>query len=458
MVDASETPSCPGCIQRDREIAGLRGEIATLAGRIEALERSVKRQAAPFSKGPPKAAPKTPGRKSGADYGKQSTRPDPDRIDEVHCAALPRKSPCCRAAVRWTRRGVQYQTEIVRRRVQRRFDIEIGCCTKCGKRIQGRHPLQTSDALGAARSQLGAEAKALIVQMNKELGVSYGKIRRFFQTTFGIVLSRGGACQSLLKAASRAEGAYRQIAQGIRRSRKLTPDETGWKVGGVLWWMWDFVTPRALLYRIAPSRGFDVIEEVLGADWAGRTTHDGWSPYDRLEKATHQQCLGHFLVRCKNLLEVATRGAVRFPRSLKAVLKASLALRDRRDARQISPHGLAVATGRLESRMDRLLAGTKTHAANARFAKHLSRHRDQLFAFLEHPGMDATNFRAEQAIRPAVVNRKVWGGNRTPNGAHAQEVLASVLATCALRDHDAFDFLVLLIRQPSRASPLLIPA
>lgn len=436
----------------------LQGEMTRLGRLVEELQHSVKRQTAPFSKGPPKADPKTPGRKPGADYGKQSNRPVPDRIDEVHCAALPQESPCCRAAVRWTKRGVQYQTEIVRRKVQRRFDIEIGCCTKCGSRVQGRHPLQTSDALGAARSQLGAEAKALIVQMNKELGVSYGKIRRFFRTTFDITLSRGGACLSLLKAASRAEGAYRQIASDVRRSRKLTPDETGWKVGGVLWWMWDFVTPRAVLYRIAPSRGFDVIEGVLGANWPGKTTHDGWSPYDRLEQATHQQCLGHFLTRCKNLLEVATRGAVRFPRSVKAVLKGALALRDRRDERQISPHGLAVATGRLEHRMDRLLAGTKTHAANARFAKHLSRHRHQLFAFLAHPGMDATNFRAEQAIRPAVVNRKVWGGNRTPNGAHAQEVLVSVLATCALRRHDAFDFLVLLIQQPSRASPLLVSA
>jgi hypothetical protein len=30
---------------------------------------------------------------------------------------------------------------------------------------------------------------------------------------------------------------------------------------------------------------------------------------------------------------------------------------------------------------------------------------------------DGTNYHAEQAIRPAVVNRKVWGGNRTLAGS-----------------------------------------
>jgi hypothetical protein len=40
-----------------------------------------------------------------------------------------------------------------------------------------------------------------------------------------------------------------------------------------------------------------------------------------------------------------------------------------------------------------------------------------------------SNYRAEQAMRPAVVNRKVWGGNRTERGAEAQSILMSLLQT-----------------------------
>ncbi len=66
---------------------------------------------------------------------------------------------------------------------------------------------------------------------------------------------------------------------------------------------------------------------------------------------------------------------------------------------------------RLEVR--RLTGTTKTNAENDRFSRHLYSNQHYLFTFLKHPELDATNHKAEQAIRPAVVNRKVFGGNRT---------------------------------------------
>ena len=54
-----------------------------------------------------------------------------------------------------------------------------------------------------------------------------------------------------------------------------------------------------------------------------------------------------------------------------------------------------------------------------------------MFTFLKEPGVQATNWRAEQALRPAIVNRKSWGGNRTCNGAHTQVVTMSVIRTAA---------------------------
>jgi len=68
-----------------------------------------------------------------------------------------------------------------------------------------------------------------------------------------------------------------------------------------------------------------------------------------------------------------------------------------------------------------------------RFAAHLVRERHELFVFLDHPDVPATNHRAEQAIRPAVVNRKMSGGNRTWRGANDQAVVVSLLRTCADR-------------------------
>ncbi len=46
------------------------------------------------------------------------------------------------------------------------------------------------------------------------------------------------------------------------------------------------------------------------------------------------------------------------------------------------------------------------------FAKHLMNHFEEWFAFVYEPIIEPTNWQAEQAIRPAVVNRKIWGGNK----------------------------------------------
>ena len=70
--------------------------------------------------------------------------------------------------------------------------------------------------------------------------------------------------------------------------------------------------------------------------------------------------------------------------------------------------------------------------------KHLGRERDHLFTFLRHPELDipATNWRAEQGIRPAVMIRKTWGGNAIWKGARIQECLMSVCRTGRLQGVD----------------------
>jgi transposase len=156
---------------------------------------------------------------------------------------------------------------------------------------------------------------------------------------------------------------------------------------------------------------------LFGPGYAGVLVRDGWAPYRKLLAATHQTCFAHLLRRCHGLLETAQRGAARFPHAVRRVLLAALALRDRRARGDLTGHGLRVALGRLEARTDRLLAGRVTHAPNRRLLHHLQTERAALFTCVRRPDVEATNWQAEQAIRPAVVTRKVCGGNRTPRGA-----------------------------------------
>jgi transposase len=441
----------------EAEVGRLRTENERLKALVEELRRGGKRQAAPFAKGPPKPDPRPPGRKSGEAYGRHAHREPPAEWDEEHEALLPKSCPHCGCPnLQETQVAEQYQVEIPRQPLRRKFRVHVGRCRHCGRRVQGRHALQTSDALGAAASQLGPDAQALAVHLNKEAGLSHGKVCRVFQAAFGILLSRGGSAQIILRAGERCAPQYREILLYVRHSPAAYADETGWRVGGLLWWLWAFVTRAATAYVIRHSRGGEVPQEILGPDYAGLFGHDGWRPYEALEHARHQTCLQHLLHRAHNLLETATRGAVRFPRAVKEVLLDSLALRDRRDAQELSPHGLAVATGRLGARLDRLLAPPKSNPDNERFANHLRRNRHWIFTFLREPEMEATDWMGEQAMRPAVVNRKVWGGNRTPAGAQAQERLLSVLRTCWQQHRCALDFISQVLRAPSGHAPRLL--
>jgi len=97
-----------------------------------------------------------------------------------------------------------------------------------------------------------------------------------------------------------------------------------------------------------------------------------------------------------------------------------------------------------EDRVAELRALTKRRAGNAEnatFAKHLRKHAAEWFLFLVDPQVPATNHRGEQALKVPIVNRKVWGGNRTEAGAKAQSVTSSVLATCQKKAVDVFEFL-----------------
>lgn len=443
--------------EREREILRrenerLRQQVDHLKRQLDAARRAGYRQAAPFAK-PLNTHPKRPGRKPGDAYGPKARRRVPPRIDDTPEAPLPTCCPACGDRVIETGVATQYQEELpVPRVLVRAFQVRIGRCRGCGRRVQGRHALQTSDALGAAAAQLGPQAVAFAVILNKQLGLSYGKIATLFQQQYRLTVTRGGLVQAVHRAARHAQPTYAALCTTVRGSPMVSPDETGWKVGGHLQWLWAFATPDTTVYRIQPGRGFDEAAAVLGADFAGVLVRDGWAPYRRFTAAAHQTCLAHLLRRCR--LIIADHPRTTFGTDVQAILRHGLAVRNRYHAGAMSAHGLAVARGRLITRLNERL-GRPSHVPDVqRFAAHLDRELPAMWSFLFNPTIDATNWRAEQAIRPAVVTRKVWGGNRTWSGADAQQTLASVIRTAQQRHLNPHALLASMLQSPAPLVPL----
>ena len=429
-----------------RENERLREEAERLRRELEAALRTSKRQAAPHSRGAPKANPKRPGRKPGDGYGRRACRPIPRRVDEKIAVPLPERCPHCGGGMESEGCATQYQEEIVRRTIVRRFDIAVGRCCGCQRRVQGRHPLQTSDAAGVGNVQLGPEALTLAAILNKQMGLSLGHTRQVLSYGFGLEVSRGGLYRALARMAGRAEPTYEGLLATARQAPVNGMDETGWKVGGRLQWLHVAVSAQVTVYAILPGRGYEQAVAIVGAEYDGFLIHDGWAPYYRFPFAFHQSCLAHLLKRCREMAHIASPAALAFPRAIEDLLKTSLALRDRHERGEVSARGLSIATGKLEAKLERLLEPRRRNAANRRLARHLEHELLWLFTFLRCPGLDATNNAAERAIRGMVIARKVWGGNRTWEGARTQQILVSVLRTCWQQSKDTFPRCVRLLR------------
>lgn len=445
------TAKCLRCAALERDLETLRQEIGQLRASLVEAQRAAKRQAAPFSKGAPKPNPKPPGRKRGPNYGNKSRRPIPDRFDESYEASIGSCPRCGSANVDETAVVDQYEEDIpaVRPRV-RRFRVHVGQCRDCNARVQGRHPLQTSDAIGAACVHLGPRARTLAADLNKHVGTSLGKVSAILRTTFSLSVSRGGLSQTIDRVGQTLAPTYDAFIEQVQHSSVVAVDETGWRVGGQLWWLWAFVTPEVTVYRIMDGRGFEEACQVLPPDFSGNLLRDGWAPYRRFEQATHQSCIGgHLIRRCKQILPTAKQGAARLPHAVLRILQRSLRLRDHWLDCPPSAHGRAVHVGILAAEMDRFLAWNPTDDENRKLVKHLRNERDALFTFLLDPAVPASNWWGEQAIRPAVVTRKIWGGNRTDNGAVAQQRIATFFRTSDQQGIDPYPLLEAALRAPA---------
>ena len=91
--------------------------------------------------------------------------------------------------------------------------------------------------MGSAASPLGPRAVALATQLNKGLGLPYGKTAAILEQAFGLAVTRVGLCQAIVRVGRKAEPTFRRLVEQVRASPSVTPDETGWKVGSRLWWL-----------------------------------------------------------------------------------------------------------------------------------------------------------------------------------------------------------------------------
>jgi transposase len=430
---AAASAACAGCQKRDRRIAELEQELQTLREQLDQTERDKNRQAHPFRREKGSQNPKKAGRRKGH---KADLRPipTPDQIDRVVDVALD-KCPMCDVHLYEQGLVVQYQTDlppIVP--IVTQFNIETGYCPCCRQYWQGRHPDQTSDAIGATGNTLGPVVLTMAAEMKHRLGVSYRKICDFLHTYCQLKVCPAAFIRAEQRLADLARPTYELLIEALRQSHVVHADETGWRVGRLSAWLWVFSSKAATVYVIRTgkgARGHQVPQDMLGPDFDGYLIVDGLKSYDVLDVAKGR-CNGHLLRRCKKLRETVPTKEQQHLEALSTLLKEAIALAGHRD--EATPADFARHVQEIEVRLDDWLDANLNRRSRSpdldRLDTHIRAHRGEWLTFLHDPEVPPTNNHAEQMLRPAVLTRKVGGCNKNLLSAMVHSILASIMVSC----------------------------
>jgi transposase len=233
----------------EADVERLKERVRKLEGQLEAAQRAAKRQAAPFSRGKRKPSGRPPGRRSGKEHGWHVHRRAPEHVDEDLVAELPEACPGCGGELTECEEGwEQYQEELP---AIRAVTIKVSGmwvrCRRCGRRVRGRHPRQTSEAIGAAAAQVGPRALAFACSLHKEDGLSVRKTTTALRE-LGIKVSPGGLVQAMARIGDRCVPTYGALVEAVRQSPVVSGDETSWRVNGEPAGLWIMTTEQLTVY------------------------------------------------------------------------------------------------------------------------------------------------------------------------------------------------------------------
>ena len=413
--------------------------IDALKAQIEELTRSGRRQAAPFSKGTRVKDPKKPGRKPGEGTFRRRMAPSPEQLSEPPIE-VPIAEPACTrcggelALERHEDVSITDLPEVPRPRV-RLFRLAVHRCRGCGVTARGRHPEVAADQRGATAHRFGPRLLAAAHHLHYGLGVPVRKLPAMLRLLCGVRITQGAITLDAIAGAQGAVGArYRRLCESIRGSAYVHTDDTGWREGGRPKWLMTFVTDTTTVYQVRSRHRNEEVREQIPADYAGVMITDRGKSYEASELAgvRQQKCLSHVLRSISGVLEGKVGAARRFGLKLKGLLRRSLELwHERRagPAADFEEKARGVALELTRHLRDRALGDVD----NQRLLDGLGRWHDSgsLVRLLCEPTIEPTNNRAERALRPAVIARKVSQCTKGARGTAAFEAWTSVLVTLA---------------------------
>jgi len=303
--------------------------------------------------------------------------------------------------------------------------------------VRGQHPDVAPDQYGATAHRVGPRLKATAHALHYGQGVPVRKLPAILQETTGVTLTQSAITQDALRKASGVVGnAYQNARAGVRQSPVTYSDDTSWAIGGKKAQLMVFDTDEATVYQIRPQHRNEEVRELVPGDYAGTLVTDRGASYEaeELSAVNQQKCLSHLLRNIKEVTEAKQGRAREFGLAVSSLLKdANRLWRDQR-AEKITVEAYAQEGQRIEEELThRLRPRRLADADNQRLLDGIGLQHDRghVLRFLTDPRIEPTNNRAERALRPAVIARKVSHCSKNERGAEAFAAFTTVIRTMA---------------------------
>jgi transposase len=441
-----------------RQIAELRASNEALRAEIDQLKRGGQRPAAPFSKGTRVAEPKPPGRKPGTGTFRSREAPPPGTITQppVDVLVMREACPACGGLLEEARVDFAYRTELAARPHPQvtQYRVHVCRCTVCGTEVRGQHPDVALEQYGATAHRLGPRVMAAAHALHYGVGIPVRKVPAVLQALTGVQLTQGAITQDALRRTEGAVGTgYARLRAAVPEAPVVHTDDTGWRVGGEPAYLMVFETDGATVYQIRARHRHEEVQEVIPADYGGVMVTDRGRSYDAqtFDRVDQQKCLAHILRSISEVVERKRGRARGFGEQIKTVLQDALALWHTHRAAPVAD--FKVEAEALQTELTYQLRNRRLQDPdNQRLLNELGWHHDRgnVLRFLTDPRVPPTNNRAERALRPAVIARKVSHCSKNGTGAHAFEAFTSVVRTLAQQGIDSLvENLYHLFQSPS---------
>ena len=424
-------------------IAQLKAAVDTLQQRVSALEEQLRRKGGSGSGMPgnkptstPPQEPPSPRHPRG--YGSGRSRMVPtESVDHALDVCPDCGTPLDGGSVQRTREVIDLPITPVRV-VEHRFIMRI--CPACKRRCTPKVDLE-GVVLGQQR--LSVNVLTLITTLREVGRLPVATIQWLLDTVYHLPLSTGGITAVLHQVAQRAAPEVAAIRDRIRTSPVVHADETGWREDGKNGYVWGLSTATDR-YFVRGGRGKGMLDDALGPDFQGVLVSDFYAAYDHYP-GLHQRCWVHLLRDCHDLCDLYPKdgGLRNWAAALRRVFEQGKAVTGNAQERQ-------QAQRLLTQELREQCAGPATDAlaVQGKLCRRILKYLSELLTFVADPAVPADNNAAEGNLRSLVVQRKISGGTRSPQGSSTVMTLASLFGTWQAQGVNSFTALRQLLTYP----------